>query len=403
MSIKQNLIFFKVVKASSKRVTSHLTNFIDVVINASPNLKEVTLPWGFSPDLSNSKYLDSLTIALDNVDPCDIVRAEDKLSNMSRMLSQVRNQLVKLSFDYVDNTYVGYGSTELDDTKNFKKTHFHLPTKKMPKLKTFRNRMTDVFRCDDLLQNIVPNLKSLMIGKAFQKSKSVDDIVQNICLSKKKVLPNMTNLRVMQLHDPKLLKRLVTVFPNLEKLKLDTFDTRDSGGKKTLLKLGVVLKTCRGWRVLKHLGLRLPKYPKQVEDVIQALLKAKKLFKQLKTLSLGTCKFDNKIHDLSANEIDLFKQLLVAIRGMDRVGIAGIYYGKESAESIRAFMALNEMRVSKFSVVEEESEETDADSVNYDGDYNWSMDGDSSVDFEFSDDWHESYDDWCESYDDDSD
>lgn len=66
-------------------------------------------------------------------------------------------------------------------------------------------------------------------------------------------------------------------------------------------------------------------------------------------------------------------------------------------------MALNEMRVSKFSVVEEESEETDADSVNYDGDYNWSMDGDSSVDFEFSDDWHESYDDWCESYDDDSD
>ncbi|XP_035708113.1 uncharacterized protein LOC110850233 [Folsomia candida] len=82
---KQNLTSFTM---SSKLATPELTNFIEMVIKASPNLKEVTLPWGSCPDLSNSKCLDSLTIALDYVDPRDIAQAEGKLSDQSCILSQ---------------------------------------------------------------------------------------------------------------------------------------------------------------------------------------------------------------------------------------------------------------------------------------------------------------------------
>ncbi len=273
MPAKQDLTIFKV---SSKRVTAHLTSFIEVVINTSPNLMEVILPWGFFPDLSNSKCLNSLTIDLDNADPNDIARAEDKLSDLSRMLSQVSDQLVKLSFDYVGNAR----PTDLDETTNFKKFQYRLPTEKMSKLQTFRNQMIDVFRCDDLLPNIVSNLKTLAIGKAFAKSESVDEILQNMCLSKKKKIllkSNMMNLAVEELHDPKLLKQLVNAFPNLGKLKVDALNTTGFRGKTSRMKLGVVLKVCGGWKALKHLELYLPKYPEQFEDVIKALLKEKKV------------------------------------------------------------------------------------------------------------------------------
>ncbi|XP_035713720.1 uncharacterized protein LOC118438081 [Folsomia candida] len=35
---------------------------IQLVVKASPNLREVTIPWGFYPNLANSKCLESLTI-----------------------------------------------------------------------------------------------------------------------------------------------------------------------------------------------------------------------------------------------------------------------------------------------------------------------------------------------------
>ncbi|OXA39695.1 uncharacterized protein LOC110861075 [Folsomia candida] len=391
--VRRSLTSFMVTTVEVE-VTAHLSSFIDVVINASPNLKEVTLPWGVSQDLSNSKCLNSLTIALDNADPREIVKAEDKLSDLSRMLCQVSDQLVTLNFDYVDI------NGEFDKTNNFKKNQYRLPTEKMSKLRTFQNRMTDVFRCDDLLPIILPNLKTLMIGKAYEKSKCVDEILQTICHSNNKIFPNMKNLTVMELHDPKLLNRLVTAFPNLDMLNLDMLKTTDFAGKKSRMKLGVVLKTCRGWKALKHLELALPKYPEDIEDVIQALLKAKELFKQLKTFTLTTLDCDNEIYDLSEDEMNLFKKFLIAIRGMERVEISSLCFTKESAESIHAFMALKKMSVDKFSVVEEMSDDEDeaasddgSGSDDFEDDDEELYMDDDSVDFDFEDDWRSDSDD----------
>ncbi|XP_021965914.2 uncharacterized protein LOC110861110 [Folsomia candida] len=351
MPVKQKLTFFKV---TSTRISALLTSFIDVVINASPNLKGVTLQFGFCPNLSNSKCLESLTIALDDVGSYGIAQANDKLSDLIRNLDQVSDQLVKLKLRQVNNA----GPTNLDKTTNFEKTQFRLP--KMLKLQTFCNDMTDIFRCDDLLPNVVPNLKSLAIGKAFEKGKCLDEILQNICPSKKTLTnPNLKNLEIGEFHDPKLLKRLVTAFPNVEELKMYAFNKTDSRGMKSGMELGAVLKACGDWKALKHLELRLPKYPEPFGDIIKAILKEKELFNQLKTLILVTFNFCREPYDLSEDEMDLFKQLLIAMGGMDRVNITELCFTKESAESIHAFMALNEMPVYKFSVVEVVPEETE--------------------------------------------
>lgn len=69
-SRKPNLTSFSL---AAKEGTKFLAYFIQVILNASENLKEITIPWGFCPHFANSKSLEALTFALDAVKPREVV------------------------------------------------------------------------------------------------------------------------------------------------------------------------------------------------------------------------------------------------------------------------------------------------------------------------------------------
>lgn len=83
-------VFFEQVYSKS------LATIIQLVINASPKLKEVTIPLGFCPDLENLKCLEVLRISLNRAEPIHLEGWK-----LLRMLAQVGEQLVTLTFGYV--------------------------------------------------------------------------------------------------------------------------------------------------------------------------------------------------------------------------------------------------------------------------------------------------------------
>lgn len=190
------------------------------------------------------------------------------------MFNEVRDQLVKLRFCNVENP--GRKNTdESTDFENLEMNVFQLP-KNMTKLKFLKNDLADIFRCDDLLQN-TRVLNTLVIGKAFKRSKRVEETLQNIC-NAKTILTSVTNLEICEVHDPKLVEGLKATFPNLVRLKVDSFYGTDFNGDESGMELGVVLKACEGWKGLKHLNLALPTYPVQILDILHALLDVEELY-----------------------------------------------------------------------------------------------------------------------------
>ncbi|OXA53524.1 uncharacterized protein LOC118435869 [Folsomia candida] len=343
---KSNLTLLAV---SSNRVTPFLTNLIKVIVAASPNLRNVTLPWGFFPDFANSKRLDTLLIVLDGPQIIDIAREDGNLSELSRILAQVGDQLVRLTFcDYLRKEDV-----LLIDFGNLNPTGFRLPTRKMLKLKKFRNQMADIFQCDDLLRNIesLPVLETLVIGKVSIKSNCVDEILRNIFHSGK-IFQTMKNLKIFEMHEPTLLDGLKTAFPNLESLEVKTFSRTDFRGDVSRMELSVVLDAFGRWEGLKRLLLRVTVFPDKLVNVIRALLEGKELYKELKMFETGILKFENNVtrHELTTEEMDLFKQLLLAMNRMNKVIIHNLPLGEESLKTISDFMVSNKLAVPKFRI-----------------------------------------------------
>ncbi|OXA42069.1 uncharacterized protein LOC110859649 [Folsomia candida] len=284
---KANLVVFTL---SSNRVTEYLTTFTQLVVNASGNLREVTLPWGFCPDFGNSKKLASFTIAMDGVHFTDPVSRSD--FNISRMINLIGGKLFTLKF----------ANVEKPSTKNLKLT-------------------------------------------------CVEDTLKNIC-NANNILAGVRNLCLIEIYEPSLLGGLRTAFPNLTRLQVDLYYRTGIRGGVNGMKLGVVLQTCRGWKGLKHLKLSLPAYPNEIGDIIGAMLDVKELFHRLKTFQLMTHSLAHSVFDLKKEEMDLFKQFLMAISNMERVSISKLYVDKETAENVTGFMVSNKMSVSKFSLIE---------------------------------------------------
>lgn len=260
-----------VLNSTLKTPIQTLTSFIQIVLNASSNLK-VTIPWGSYPDLENSKFLDSLTIAQDYQQTHYV--ALFKLEDMSRMLLQVSYQLVSLCVGEKDDIEF------VTDFGPWSRPIFQLPVK-MPKLEKYRNVLVDVFQCVDVLQDfeMMPALKTLVIGKATtSKSANLNSFFRPIFKKKRqgKIFRSVTNLKILEMHDPRLSTGLKTTFPNLMRLQVDTSGSR---GKESRMKLGVVLKACGGCGRLKHLELALPICPQESKDVIPALLQGNELYK----------------------------------------------------------------------------------------------------------------------------
>ncbi|OXA48162.1 hypothetical protein Fcan01_16885 [Folsomia candida] len=320
---------------------SFLNSFSQAVVNVAANLREVTLPWGCHPDLSPSKCLDSLRIALgDEFEEKDIVHFQ--VSDLSRMLNQVTDQLVALSI------MKGSGSWGYFKPGTWNRIPFSLP-RPMPKLKTYRNMMVDIFECTDILKDIekMPGLKNLVLGKTGTiRSTCLHEMLETICNSGK-ILGNVTTVTIIEMHDPTLLEGIKTAFPNLESLALNTYNERDYAGAVSGMELGVVLKACTSeLGRLKHLSIRLPSYPEQMMDVIKALLDSRDLYQGLKTFKLFETRFNTLKHDLTEDEMDLFKQLLLAMNVMDKVTIWN--FGEESMRNILTFMTSEKLPVSKF-------------------------------------------------------
>ncbi|XP_035712073.1 uncharacterized protein LOC118437262 [Folsomia candida] len=135
---KPNLTLVEVYALSV--VTPSLTSLIQLVVNASPNLRKVLIPWGIYPDFVNLKSLGSLTTSLDNRE-MDAAQIEVNPTELSPMLGQVADQLVSLSFEVRNH----YGRQARFDFENFNSTRFRLP-RNMSKLKTFENDMIDISR-----------------------------------------------------------------------------------------------------------------------------------------------------------------------------------------------------------------------------------------------------------------
>ncbi|XP_035703519.1 uncharacterized protein LOC110842643 isoform X4 [Folsomia candida] len=344
---KTNLTLLTV---SSNQVTPFLTSLIQVVVTASPNLMDVTLPWGFCPDFANSKRLETLMIALDRTRAIDIAQADGNLSELSRMLDQVGDQLVSLSFRDV----LRKEEVRMIDFENSNPTGFRFPKRRMLKLQKFWNQMADIFQCDDLFRNIesLPGLETLVIGKVSKKSNCVDEILRNI-FHLNKIFGSMKNLKILEMHDPTLLDGLKTAFPNLESLDVKTFCKTDFRGNVSQMELGVVLDAFGRWEGLKSLLLRLPVFPNTIIDVIRALLEGKELYKDLKMFETGIFKLKNNFtrHELTTEEMNLFKQLLLAMNRMDEVIIYNLPLGEESMKTISDFMASNRLATPKFTIL----------------------------------------------------
>ncbi|XP_035701008.1 uncharacterized protein LOC118433314 [Folsomia candida] len=262
---KRNLVSF-VLNSEMKTPMQTLTSFSQLVIDASPNLREVTIPWGIYPNFENSKFLAYLTITLDNFDAAKIARFDP--AALSRVLNQTSGQLVSLCFGEHDLRKSIYGS------KTWTRKEFQLP-RKMPKLRKYRNVLLDVFQCDDVLADFekMPALKTLVIGKT--------DSTNSVCLHEflqavvdaGKILGGVKTLKIFEIHDVIFFEGLKTAFPNLESLEVDTCTKKDHFlEKESGMKLGVVMNACGGWSGLKHLELGLPTYPEEVKDVLQTML-----------------------------------------------------------------------------------------------------------------------------------
>lgn len=244
-------------------------SLIQLVINVSPNLREVTIPWGVYPDFAHTKRLDSLTIALSDLYASDIGHFNP--AEFSRMLRQVDDQLVTLCFGETNRTIYIFG------TRVWNQIEFRLP-RKMPKLRKFRNVLFDVFRCDDVLADLekMPALETLVIGKTnATKSTALHEFLQRI-FDADKILGGVKDLTIIELYDPNLLAGVKTAFPNLVNLRVRTFTGNADWSE---MKLGVVLQACTGWKGLKRLELMVPSYPRQMVGIIQALFDAMELFK----------------------------------------------------------------------------------------------------------------------------
>lgn len=193
------------------------------------------------------------------------------VSELSRMLNQVGDQLVTLSLGKINERILSY--------KTWHRIQFSLP-RMMPKLKKSQ-MMVDIFECTDILKDIekMPVLKMLELGKSTAtKSTCLNEILQTICNSGK-ILGSVRSLTILQMHDATLLKGLKTAFPNLESLAVKTFGKMGEAGAVSGMELGVVLKGCTGgWERLKHLSLMLPKYSTKKVDVVKALLDSKDLY-----------------------------------------------------------------------------------------------------------------------------
>ncbi|XP_035712422.1 uncharacterized protein LOC118437497 [Folsomia candida] len=320
-----------------------LANFIQLVVKASPNLKVVTIPWGFYPNLPKSKHLESLTIALDNVYPSDVADTQN-VSKLLEMLRQVDNHLVNLCFGTDQNQYMLVPSENYD----FKKFRFRL-SRRMPKLRKFSNRIVEMFQCADFLQNIemMPSVETLLIGRELKELRSVDEILRGIC-DKKMILAGVRKLELIELYDPRLLDGVATAFPNVEALEMNRLWVTDFEAEVTRLEVDVILEGCRGWGRLKRLKVTLPKYPTEMGAFIQALLQGRELFQRLATLEINTYDGDFGTYELSEVEMDMFKQLLLEMDGMDRVTIHKISFGEDLVENILTFMESNNLDVGKF-------------------------------------------------------
>ncbi|XP_035711780.1 uncharacterized protein LOC118437095 isoform X2 [Folsomia candida] len=222
LKVRPNLTKFSL---SSNLVTAFLAKFIEAVINTAPNLRDLTLPWGYYPNFSNSsKSLQSLTIAQDSIKPIDMVSALVALPNIARILDKVSESLVTLSFRNVENSEIMIrdGMEGIYNFERFLPTGFLLAGgKMMKKLKNLRIEMVDIFRSVDLLRNIgemLPALETVAIGRVYKRSKCAEEILRNIC-NQGKTLISVKHLELIEVHDPTLLDGLKTVFPNLERLK----------------------------------------------------------------------------------------------------------------------------------------------------------------------------------------
>ncbi|XP_035701021.1 uncharacterized protein LOC118433324 [Folsomia candida] len=316
-----------VLNSASETPIHVLQNFAQIVISASPNLKEVTFTWGIYPDFKNSKFLSYLTISLDNLDAAEIGRFDP--ADLSRVLYQVGGELVSLCFGEYDRR------KSISGSKTWIRKEFRLP-RKMPKLKKYRNLLIDVFQCDDVFQDFekMPALKTLVIGQTEStNSARLHEILQAI-VTAGKILGNVKTLKIFEIHDAILFAGLKTAFPNLERFEVDTYNIEDDRGEESGMKLGVVLNTCGGWRRLKHLKLGLPMYPKEAKDFLQPVLDCLKLCKELKTLRMLTYYWFICPSDLTEFEMDLFKQLLLALDGMDEVEIQNFYCTHKSARDM---------------------------------------------------------------------
>ncbi|XP_035708221.1 uncharacterized protein LOC118435857 [Folsomia candida] len=331
---------------SDVQVTPPLANLLQLVVNASPNLREVTIPWGFYPDFASSKHLSSLRVELDARRTIEDALVDLKPSELSRSLSQVGDQLINLTFSGPDN-YLLPKRNEAYNLNNSNRTKFKLP-RKMSKLQKFENNLLDVFQHQRLDIGGLPALKTLKIGKILKKSRDVDELFENIN-QEKMVLQSMRNLTINEMHNPKLLEGLKTTFPNLESLELNTRCEIDFKGEVTTMNLDVVLNACKGWEGLKYLNLRLPNFSPN-QHVIQSLLDRSDLYKELKTLEILIYRGNYERRDLTKNEMQQFKKLLVAMDVMNRVSIHNIFVSKKSRWKILNFMVSNGMSVTKFKI-----------------------------------------------------
>ncbi|XP_035716509.1 uncharacterized protein LOC118439366 [Folsomia candida] len=98
--------------------------------------------------------------------------------------------------------------------------------------------------------------------------------------------------------------------------------------------------------------LSLPTYPDEIVDVFRGLLGGMELYKGLKTLTILSYHGPDETHDLTEIEMELFKQLLFAMDGMDEVEIGNLCFSEESARDMFEFMEAHKMSVSKFKIFE---------------------------------------------------
>ncbi|XP_021967280.2 uncharacterized protein LOC110862387 isoform X1 [Folsomia candida] len=323
-----------------------LTSFTQLVFNASPNLKKITLPLGIYPDLKYFKSLDSLTLKLNDGQELDVALINLKPSDLTRMLAQVGDQLVHLAFSYCWMNE-GYSMQVDYDLDNSTRSRFRLP-RRMPKLRIFKNDMIDIIQHADFWQDIVgmPALESLKIGKISKKSTSVDAVFKNLSETGR-IYSKVTDLRINELYDPKLLDGLKTAFPNLRRLGLDSMYETEVAG----MELGVVFKACADLDTLNRLDLWLPTYPERVLDVIKGLMDGSKFYKEMNSLEIRKNGSKFVRHELTDGEMHLFKRLLVTMKEMGRVVIHDLHFDEKSRRNLLDFMASSEMPVSQFKVV----------------------------------------------------